>query len=145
MLKEFFDGKELNKGLNPEEAIAYGLAIQASILTKIKDVKIEEWTLLDIYPFSLGIETIGGVSDVLIPRNSLIPIKKSKFFSNYEDNQTFISVKIFEGERQLTKDIAILGILYLDDIPPKPKGQLQIEITFELYSNTKLTVTVIEK
>ena len=145
MLKEFFNGRELNKGLNPEEAIAYGLAIQASILTKVKDVKIEEWTLLDIYPFSLGIETIGGVSDVVIPRNSLIPIKKSKFYSNYEDNQTFISVKIYEGERQLTKDNAILGILYLDDIPPMPKGQLQIEITFELYSNTKLTVTVIEK
>ncbi len=145
MLQEFFNGKELNKEFNPDEAIAYGAAIQAAVMTNIKDESIERLMLLDVNPFSLGIETVGGVMTVFIPRNSTIPCKKTQIFNNYTDNQTFFIVQVFEGERQLTKDNNFLGKFLLSGLPPSPKGQLQIEITFDIDANSFLYVGAVEK
>ena len=145
MLQEFFNGKELNKEFNPDEAVAYGAAIQAAVMTNIKDESIERLMLLDVNPFSLGIETVGGVMTVFIPRNSTIPCKKTQIFNNYTDNQTFFIVQVFEGERQLTKDNNFLGKFLLSGLPPSPKGQLQIEITFDIDANSILYVGAVEK
>ena len=145
MLQEFFNGKELNKEFNPDEAVAYGAAIQAAVITNIKDESIERLMLLDVNPFSLGIETVGGVMTVFIPRNSTIPCKKTQIFNNYTDNQTFFIVQVFEGERQLTKDNNFLGKFLLSGLPPSPKGQLQIEITFDIDANSILYVGAVEK
>ena len=145
MLQEFFNGKELNKEFNPDEAVAYGAAIQAAVMTNIKDESIERLMLLDVNPFSLGIETVGGVMTVFIPRNSTIPCKKTQIFNNYTDNQTFFIVQVFEGERQLTKDNNCLGKFLLSGLPPSPKGQLQIEITFDIDANSILYVGAVEK
>lgn len=144
IIKEFFNGKELNKGLNPEESIAYGLAIEAAIKDNVNNEKIERFVLLDVNPFSLGIETVGGVMTILIPRNSSIPKKKTTIFSTYEDNQSFVSVEIYEGEGKLTKDNLLLGILSLSDLPPMPRGVPIIEITFRIDFNFKLNITVKE-
>ena len=135
MIQEFFNGKELNKSINPDEAVACGAAIQAAVLTNVKDENIEKIILFDVTPFSLGIETGLGEMKVFIPRNSTIPTQKTETFSNFNDNQTSFLIQIYEGENQLTKDNHQLGSFILDGIPPMPRGQAQIEITFELFFN----------
>ena len=145
MIQEFFNGKELNKSINPDEAVACGAAIQAAVLTNVKDENIEKIILFDVTPFSLGIETGLGEMKVFIPRNSTIPTIKTETFSNFNDNQTSFLIQIYEGENQLTKDNHQLGSFILDGIPPMPRGQAQIEITFELFFNFILKISAVEK
>ena len=167
LIQECFNGKELITSINPDEAMAYGAAVCAAMLTNVKDEDIYNLVILDVTPFSLGIEVVkgGGINfpgtkliqsslniktdegemNVIIPRNKTLPIKIKQIFSTYSDNQSSVFIQIFEGESQYTKDNNQLGSFNLEGIPPMPKGQPQIEVTFDIDANSILNITAEEK
>lgn len=141
LIKDFFNGKEPNRGINPDEAVAYGASVQAGILGGEKSEATDDVLLIDVAPLSLGIETIGGVMSAVLPRGTVIPTKKSQMFTTTSDEQTMIKIQIYEGERAMTKDNHPLGDFDLEDIPPAARGVPQVEVTFNVDSNGILTVT----
>ena len=141
LIKDFFNGKEPNRGINPDEAVAYGAAVQGGILSGENDEEINDILLIDVAPLTLGIETVGGVMTAIVSKGTPIPAKKSQPFPTYQDNQEKVTIKIYEGERAMTKDNHNLGTFDLEGIPKAPRGVPQIQVTFDLDENNILHVS----
>jgi heat shock protein 5 len=145
LIKDFFNGKEPNRGINPDEAVAFGAAVQGGILGGEVSEETKDILLIDVTPLTLGIEIVGGVMSKIIPRNTVIPAKKTQTYTTNQDQQTSVPIVVFEGERALTKDNHRLGKFDMNGIPPAPRGTAQVDVTFEIDANSILTITAVEK